>query len=382
MVDARPILPFSGVKVLDFTRLAPGPYCTMLLADLGAEVFAVDNGATAVADLSRGKKFINLDLKSEAGRTALEALARQVDVVVEGFRPGAAVRIGASYEQLSRLNPTLVYCSLTGYGQDGPRALEPGHDLNYLAVSGILGATGPAGAEPVWPLNLMADLAAGGMLAAFGIAGGLFNRAQTGRGCYIDAAMVDGCFSMLAMHVPVWRTPAMPRRGEGLIAGSAPYYRCYTCADGRHVAVGALERKFFENLWNALQLGEVPAQDDPSLWPQATRLLADRFATKPRDEWVSLLADKDCCVSPVLDPFEAALDAQLQSRHGQTLPRAPVIPRFGSAAPNVPPTDLSDRTAEVLRSAGVDEAAVAAVLATPSPKGAGFLWPPSLKENS
>lgn len=380
MADAQPMRPLSGVRVLDFSRLAPGPYGTMLLADLGAEVIAVDDGETAVGALSRGKKFISLDLKSAAGRKALLALAKSVDVVVEGFRPGAAARMGASYEQLSAANSALVYCSLTGYGQEGPRALEPGHDLNYLAVSGVLGATGPANGLPAWPLNLMADLAAGGLLAAFGIASGLFQRAQTGRGCYIDASMVDGCFSMLAMHLCVWKTAAMPRRGEGLIGGSAPYYRCYACADGGYVAVGALERKFFENLWRELGLGEAPAQDEPALWPGITATLERAFLAKTRDAWTGLLGDKDCCVSPVLDPAEAARDPQLVARHGSGLREAPVIPKFRGAGVAAPATDLEERTGDVLRAAGVDEETIATVLASPSPRAAGFLWPPPLKE--
>ena len=221
---AAPQGALSGVRVIDLTRLAPGPYCTMLLADFGADVIAVGGGRAgrALEAFARGKRHIALDLKTEAGRRALHALARGADVFVEGFRPGVAARLGVDYERLSALNPKLVYCSITGYGQGGPRAREAGHDINYIALSGVLGAIGPAGQPPQPPLNLVADFAGGSLIAAFGIVAALFEARRSGKGQYIDAAMIDGCMSLMAMHYPAWGTPILPGRGDGMLAGNAP----------------------------------------------------------------------------------------------------------------------------------------------------------------
>ncbi len=374
-----PAKPLDGVLVIDLTRYAPGPYATMLLADLGAEVTVIGGLIGAVPELSRGKRFISLDLKAEAGRQALRTLVASADVLIEGFRPGVADRLDAGYETLSSLNPRLVYCSLTGYGQVGPRAQEAGHDINYLAISGVLGATGPENGPPAFPLNLLADLGAGGMLAAFGIVTALFERERTGRGRYLDAAMVDGCYSMLAMHVPFWSTDVMPRRGAGMIGGAAPFYRCYACADGRFVAVGALEPKFFANLWNALELGELPDQHDARLWPAIAERVGERFATRTRDEWTAFLAGIDCCVSPVLDPVEASTDSQLQARHRDALPQAPVVPRFAGMPDGARPTNMRDQTREVLLAAGLDKDQIEAAIARQDRSEAGFTWPPKLK---
>ncbi len=254
-------LPLTGVRVIDMSRNAPGPYCTMLLADLGAEVIVVGGGRAGppVSSFARGKRFITLDLKAEEGRRALGRLVETADVFVESFRPGVAERLGAGYDALSASNPGLVYCSLTGYGQSGPLAQEAGHDLNYLALSGILGAIGPDDRPPTAPLNLMADFAGGSFVATIGILAALFERVSSGKGQHIDAAMIDGCMSLMTMHYAVWNSKAMPSRGRGLLAGSAPYYRCYRTSDGRYVSVGALEPQFFAALW--ADLGEGPAPD-------------------------------------------------------------------------------------------------------------------------
>jgi alpha-methylacyl-CoA racemase len=362
--------PLSGVQILDLTRLAPGPYGTMLLADLGADVIVVAGpGSPAVPELSRGKRFISLDLKADAGRKALRKLAARVDVLVEGFRPGVAARLGAGYEALSAVNPGLVYCSLTGYGQDGPRMREAGH----------LGAVGPHDGPPEFPLNLLADLGAGGLLAAFGIVAALFERTRTGRGRYIDAAMIDGCYSMLAMHVPYWGTPIMPGRGRGMVSGFAPFYRCYACADGRHVAVGPLEPNFFANFWKTLELGDVPEQFDTGRWPAMQMAIASRFLEKTRDEWAAVFAGVDACVSPILDPAEAAQDPQMRHRHAGVLPQAPVIPRFAGMPDEIAPVDMTDRTDRVLSEFGLGPEDIAA--AAPRDQGGaerGFVWPPKL----
>ena len=193
-ISPAPRGPLAGIRVVDLSRLAPGPYCTMLLADLGAEVIVVGGGraAAVIPELSRGKTHIALNLKVPEGRAALHALVKTADVFVEGFRPGVADRIGAGYEELSVLNPRLVYCALTGFGQDGPRAKEAGHDITYLALSGVLGGMGPKGEPPEAPLNLVADFAAGSLLAAIGILAAVIEAKTSGQGQFIDAAMMDG----------------------------------------------------------------------------------------------------------------------------------------------------------------------------------------------
>jgi alpha-methylacyl-CoA racemase len=301
--------PLSGVRVLDLSRLAPGPYCSLLLAEAGAEVTVVrgGRGSAPIASLARGKPLVTLDLRDPLGRSALARLARDADVVIEGFRPGVAARLGAGYEELARLNPRLVYCSLTGYGQHGPRSGEAGHDINYLAVSGVLGALGPPDGDPVPPLNLVADFGAGGTAAAFAIAAALFARERTGRGRYLDVSMVEGCRTMMAFHRPAWGTAAMPARGVGVLGGRAPAYRTYRCRDGRYVAVGALERPLFEALWRTLGFEDAaPDQDDPSTWEATARRLEAAFAAEDRDAWARRFEGVDACVTPVfaLDEVE------------------------------------------------------------------------------
>ena len=261
--------PLSGIRVLDLSRLAPGPFCSFLLADLGADVTVVlGPGGGSLPQVSRGKRFVALDLKSSAGRLALQRLAARADVLIEGFRPGVADRLGAGYDTLRVLRPELIYCSITGYGQDGPLAQTAGHDINYLAQAGLLGAVGPSGSPPLPPLNLLADFAGGSFLAAIAILAALVERSHSGLGQHLDVAMVDGVQSMMTMHYATWGGPAMPGRGEGLLAGTAPFYRCYECADGRYVAVGALEAPFFAALWRTLGLADF----DPRYPTTSTRI--------------------------------------------------------------------------------------------------------------
>jgi alpha-methylacyl-CoA racemase len=364
--------PLRGVRIIDLTRLAPGPYCTMLLADFGAEVIAVGGGRAgrALDAFARGKRHIALDLKTEAGRRALYALVRTADVFVEGFRPGVTARLGADYETLSALNPKLVYCSITGYGQDGPRAQEAGHDINYISVSGVLGAIGPADRPPQPPLNLIADFAGGSLAAALGIMAALFEAGRSGKGQYIDAAMIDGCLSLMAMHFPAWGTGMMPGRGDGLLAGNAPYYRCYPCADGKYVAVGALERAFFQALWQKLGPGDAPDHGDRANWPRIERALGDAFLKRPRDEWAAMFAGSDGCVTPVLAPDEIWDEPQIRHRHPFASGRAvPPIPRLDRTPGMTGKTDLSDRSREVLTEAGLSPEEIDAALPAEAANG-------------
>lgn len=381
MTNANSNKPLEGIRVVDLTRLAPGPYGTMLLSDLGAEVIVVGGGRAGppVSTYARGKTFITLDLKSADGRAALHRLANTADVLIEGFRPGVADRLGAGYAALSASNPRLIYCSLTGYGQDGPRAQEAGHDINYLAYTGVLGAIGPTDRPPALPLNIIADMAGGGMLAVIGILAALHERSRSGFGQHIDAAMVDGCLSLIAMHFPAWRTDAMPGRGDGLIAGNAPFYRCYVCADGGHVAVGSLEPQFFAALWTTLDLGALPDHMDRRTWPDIEKRLDATFRSQPRDHWASLFEGKQACVTPVLEPGEVRHDPQIRARAGVADGPfvVPAIPRF-SRTPIAPASgDTHDTSVEVLSSLGFDEKQIAA--ASPVHERGqeiGLGWPP------
>jgi alpha-methylacyl-CoA racemase len=349
-------LPLTGVRVIDMSRNAPGPYCTMLLADLGAEVIVVGGGRAGppVSSFARGKRFITLDLKAEEGRRAVGRLVETADVFVESFRPGVAERLGAGYDALSASNPGLVYCSLTGYGQSGPLAQEAGHDLNYLALSGILGAIGPDDRPPTAPLNLMADFAGGSFVATIGILAALFERVSSGKGQHIDAAMIDGCMSLMTMHYAVWNSKAMPSRGRGLLAGSAPYYRCYRTSDGRYVSVGALEPQFFAALWADLGDGPAPDQMDMGQWPLIERTFEKAFAARPRDEWAERFKGRDVCVFPVLDPAEVWEHEHIKARFAGASARSiPPIPAFGRTPLVTPATDEVDRSVEVLSSLGL-----------------------------
>lgn len=341
------------------SRLAPGPYATMLLADMGAEVVVVGGGRAGAPldEVSRGKTFISLDLKSEEGRRALHLLVREADVFVESFRPGVADRLGAGWETLSQITPDLVYCSLTGYGQDGPLAQEAGHDINYLSLTGVLGSMGPKDAPPALPLNLVADFAGGSLVAVMTIAAALYEREKSGRGQHIDVAMIDGVQSMMAMYFTMWGTSAMPERGMSVMDGSCPFYRCYQCADGRWVAVGALERQFFEALWTGLELGVAPAQYPRSQWPAIERALAERFAGRDRDYWIEALAGTDSCVTPVLAPDEVVDHPQIVHRHGVPARSTDVPPvaRFSRTGATARPLDRKDETERVLRGLGMSD---------------------------
>lgn len=374
--------PLEGIRIIDMSRLAPGPYCTMLLADLGAEVIVVGGGRAGnpISTFSRGKHFIKLDLKAPEGRAALQRLCRTADVFVESFRPGVSARLGAGYDTLKKINPSLIYCSLTGYGQEGELAQEAGHDLSYLALTGVLGAIGPQDGPPSAPLNLLADFAAGSFIAALGIVTALFDRTRTGQGQYIDAAMIDGCLSLMAMHWPVWKTPILPDRGDGLLAGGAPYYRCYRCADGKYISVGALETQFFTNLWSTMMDTAVPDHMDIRVWPDIRNAFERTFAQKSRDEWTQLFAGKDACVMPVLAPEEVWSHPHIAQRHANTSPaNVPVIPRFGSMSLQPPKTDITDRSDEILSAAGLTPEQIS--LASPETERNRIpsrTWPPKM----
>lgn len=336
----------EGIRVLDLTRLAPGPYCSMLLGDMGADVIVVESiGASkartpelershAYFALGRNKRSICLDLKAERGRSVFGALVATADVVLEGFRPFVVDRLGIGHAALEEEHPRLVYCSLSGYGQTGPYAELSGHDLNYISIGGALGMIGRPDARPSIPMNFLADYAGGGLLAAFGIVTALFQRERSGRGQYVDVSMSDGTLSLLTKLAGQWfESGVVPAPGAHRINGGAPYYDVYECKDGRFVSVGALEPKFFQNLCRALGLAELSErQEDPQSWPDIAARLSARFLERPRDEWWAELESADACVTPVYALDEALDDPHHRARGMITCvehPRYGAIPTVG-----------------------------------------------------
>jgi crotonobetainyl-CoA:carnitine CoA-transferase CaiB-like acyl-CoA transferase len=311
----------SGIRVLDLSLLLPGPYCTLLMADYGADVIKVDDpnprgrltfGGFAASVpgmgpaeryLNRGKRSLTLDLKTEEGRGIFRALADKADVVVEGFRPGVAARLGVDHETLSARNPRLVYCSISGFGQTGPMRTAAGHDINYIACAGILGLCGRRGAPPAIPPVQIGDLFGGGMTALAGILMALVARQATGLGRHIDVAMTDGALAMLAVHAAdLLAGGPSPERGNMPLSGTFPCYETYRCADGEYVSIGALESVFWERLVKALGREDLLhvqyAEGDEA--DRAKAALGEVFGTRTRDEWTLFFKDLDVCFSPVL----------------------------------------------------------------------------------
>jgi alpha-methylacyl-CoA racemase len=371
--------PLSGVRVIEIASLAPAPFGCMILADLGADVLRVDRAercgpqARAPLDpLSRGRRSIGLNLKDPAAIDLLLRLTVEADVLVEGFRPGVAERLGFGPQACAERNPRLIFGRMTGWGQDGPLALTAGHDIDYIAISGALGMVGRAGQAPVPPVNLLGDFGGGGMLLALGILAALVERASSGLGQVVDAAMVDGS-ALLTSFVYGLRAAGgwQDVRGVNLLDGGAPFYDTYATADGEYMAVGALEPQFYAALLAGLGLTDagLPGQHDRDGWPELRRRFAATFAGRTRADWEQVFADTDACVSPVLSLAEAPVHPHARSReafvevNGVTQP-APA-PRFGRTAasqPAAPPRPGAD-TDDVLTGLGLAAAEVSGLRA-------------------
>ena len=319
--------PLSGVRVVELEAIGPAPFCGMLLADMGADVLLVDRRADSGLGLEqerwsdfmlRGRRSITLDLKSTQGAQALLRLAERADALIEGFRPGVLERLGAGPDVLLARNPRLVVGRMTGWGQNGPLAARAGHDIDYVARSGLLAAIGPDDA-PLPPLNVVGDFGGGGMLLAFGMACALFEARASGRGQVVDAAMIDGASLLATMfHGLVAADRWSERRHDNLLDGAAPWYSTYRTRDGRFVAVGALEPKFYAELLRGLGLASerLPAQYDRTAWPTLRARFATAFAERTRDEWMTVFAASDACVAPVLTFSEARNDEHALAREG------------------------------------------------------------------
>jgi alpha-methylacyl-CoA racemase len=364
--------PLDGVRVIEIASLAPAPFGCMVLADLGADVLRVDrrdrSGGQAlppVDPLCRSRRSIRLNLKNPAGVDVLLRLTDGADVLVEAFRPGVAERLGFGPDVCAARNPRLVYARMTGWGQDGPLAETAGHDIDYIAVSGSLDPIGRAGERPLPPLNLVGDFGGGGMLLAVGVLAALLERERSGLGQVVDAAMVDGS-ALLASFLYGLRAAGawQDERGTNVLDGGAPFYDTYATADGRYLAVGALEPKFFAELLARLGIDEtsLPAQYDRSGWPELRARLTEVFAGRTQAEWVEVFTGSDACVAPVVSPREAPGHPHNAARKtfidvgGVTQP-APA-PRFGRSAcgPPSPPARPGADTDDVLAGLGISAA--------------------------
>jgi len=325
--------PLHGVRVVELASDGPGPFCAMLLSDMGADVLRIDRADRVGAHgpqppldsgIRRGRRSAAVDLKNEAGVELLLGLVEGADALIEGYRPGVVERLKVGPEDCLARNPRLVYGRMTGWGQDGPMAAEAGHDLNYVAQSGLLHAVGVAGGPPVTPLNLAGDFGGGGMLLAFGVVAALFEAGRSGNGQVVDASMLDGATMLGSMIYAMLQAGQwVDRRGSNLLDGGAPYYTTYRTNDGRWVAVGALEPQFYDNLVAALGLdpASLPDREDQERWPELRARFAEVFATRTRDEWIAAMADRDACFSPVLSMREALIDEHNRS-HGLFVPAA------------------------------------------------------------
>jgi len=327
------MLPFSGIVVLDFARGYPGAYTTMFLGDFGAEVIRIDpprvatprqdydpEEVTAYSTVYRNKKSIIINLKSEEGQAVLHRLVKKADVLLEGFRPGVMDRLNAGYQTLKEMNPRLIYCSLSGFGQDGPYVTKPAHDMNYISLGGVLSLIGQRNGSPYLPSNFLADLAGAGLHGVIGILIALMAREKTGKGQFVDIAYLDSVISLLSLEAPnYFRTGKVPRRGETVLTGAVPWTNVYKCKDGEYITIACIEPHFWVNMCRALGKEELIRLQTPSYVPSeemdgAISELAEVFITKTRDEWFKFFKDIDVCFGPVYYLNETFSDPQVLHR--------------------------------------------------------------------
>ncbi|MFZ4516118.1 MAG: CaiB/BaiF CoA transferase family protein [Acidimicrobiia bacterium] len=328
--------PLSGIRVIELAGMGPAPFAAMMLSDMGAEVIRIDrpdrvqaHDAPNVEVLNRGRRSVAIDCKHPDGVAAVLRLVERADALIEGFRPGVVERLGIGPDACAARNPRLVYGRMTGWGQDGPWAARAGHDINYIALAGVLAHLGRADAAPTPPANLIGDFGGGGMLLAFGVVCGILEAQRSGTGQVIDAAMIDGAALLMTM---LWGYQAMGHwsdaRGTNLLDTGAPFYDTYRTSDGHYVAIGALEPQFYAQLIQGLGIAEtdLPAQGDRSQWPVLRERISAAIASKTRAEWDEIFAGSDACYAPVLTMREAAEHPHAQARQA-------MIKAFGTVQP-------------------------------------------------
>tara|TARA_B100000945_G_scaffold37388_1_gene25271 strand:+ start:1055 stop:2185 length:1131 start_codon:yes stop_codon:yes gene_type:complete len=356
--------PLKGIKIIEMAGIGPGPFCGMVLADLGAEVIRVDRGSAKGTGSrqeasNRGKKSIAVDLKSKDGVEVVLKLVKDADAIFEGFRPGVMERLGLGPEKCMELNESLVYGRMTGWGQDGPLSNAAGHDINYIALSGALAAIGRPGSPPVPPLNLIGDFGGGGMLLALGLVSALLEAKQSGKGQVVDAAMTDGSALLMTMIYTMqssgfWKDSM----GSNMLDGGAHFYDTYECSDGKFISLGSIEPQFYKLLCDLAGFDDNLSSDQMSRddWPEKKKAVKDIILTKTREEWCRIMEGTDVCFAPVLNMEEAPNHPHNVARHtfieleGVTQP-APA-PRFSRTQPEVQssPSLVGEHTDEILQS--------------------------------
>jgi alpha-methylacyl-CoA racemase len=372
--------PLTGYRIVEMAGIGPAPFAAMMLADMGAEVIRVDRREAADLGLPgrqpkfdvlhRGRRSIAVDVKGDAGREVVKRLAARADALIEGFRPGVMERLGLGPDILLAANPKLVFGRMTGFGQDGPLAPVAGHDIDYIALAGVLHAIGRKGGAPVPPLNLVGDFGGGGMLLAFGVVCALLEAQRSGKGQVVDAAMVDGSAILMALTFGLYAQGTWKdARGVNVLDTGAPWYDTYATKDGKWLAVGAIEGRFYEAFVTRLGLepAGLPRQHDRSGWPELRHRFAEAIAAKTRDEWEAIFAGSDACVAPVLALGEVASHPHNAAR-GTFVTRDGVLqpapaPRFSRTAPEMgaPPHPAGADTETVLADAGFSAAETAAL---------------------
>ncbi|MCF3593914.1 CoA transferase [Rhodobacteraceae bacterium LMO-12] len=336
--------PLAGLRIVEFAGIGPGPFAAMMLADMGADIIRITRPGAARAEtkaqdpILRGRRILELDLKSSEGVTAALELISKADGLIEGFRPGVMERLSLGPTECHKLNPRLVYGRMTGWGQYGPLAQSAGHDINYIALSGALWSTGEAGRKPVAPLNLLGDYGGGAMFLVAGMLAGLLAATRTGQGDVIDAAICDGSALLMTMFYDKMNKGDWDvERQSNRLDGGAPYYGVYECADARWISLAPLEPQFFDQFRSLLGLPEdfYPDRNDKTVWPKRRKEFAEIFLSKSRDEWCALFEGTDVCIAPVLDPNEAPQHPHNRARavFQQEKPPLPSpSPRFATTA--------------------------------------------------
>lgn len=355
----------AGVRVLELAGLAPAPFCGMILADFGAKVIRVDKANTKYTNdsMARGKRSIALNLKSPEGIGVLKSLCKQSDVLIEPFRHGVMENLGVGPEVILKENPQLIYARLTGFGQSGKYAKSAGHDINYVSISGVLSKLGKEHENPTFPMNLLADFAGGSYICALGIVMSLFERTRSGQGQVIDSSMVEGAaylgsFLWKSEKLGLWSRP----RGENLLDGGAPFYSTYKTADGKYMAVGAIEPQFYKELLKGLDLdpSDLPNQMSFSDWPELKKRFTEKFLEKTQEQWCQVFDGTDACVTPVLSFEDVAMHEHNKARgsffsndEGEVSPRpAPLLSRTPAAPSTSRDPFIGEHTYEVLTEYG------------------------------